>query len=402
MTSPSTSSSSLSKPPALSRWTSLLLAVAGGMIVANLYYAQPVLGPIAEELGLAPAAAGTIITLIQAGYGLGLLLIVPLGDLIENRRLILSVLALDIAAVLALSLTGTPAPFLAAALLVGLCSTVAQIIVPYAVQLAPDEKAGQAAGNVMSGIMLGIMLARPFSGFITGLSSWHSVFLISAVAMSALAVVLALTIPPYRPKLKIRYTELLASLGKLFVATPMLRQRAAYQFFLFGAFTLFWTASPLYLAQTFHLSHHGIALFALAGVAGAISAPVAGWAADKGSIRLPTGFAIAAAAASFLMSRIGTPGSGFALGMLVAAAILLDFATTASVVLGQRALFSLGAASRGRLNGLFIAIFFMGGALGSAIGGYTFAKAGWPLTSWAGFALPVLAFMVFMRELRDR
>jgi predicted MFS family arabinose efflux permease len=179
MTSPPATSKQLSqREPATPGWIAVLLAMAAGLIVANLYYAQPLVGPIGAELGLRPAGAGIIVTMTQIGYGVGLLLIVPLADLIENRRLILAVIGLDVVAVLALAFSGQPLPFLAAALLVGMCSVAAQIVVPYAVHLAPSAKAGRAAGNVMSGLMLGIMLARPFASFVTGLSSWHTVFLL--------------------------------------------------------------------------------------------------------------------------------------------------------------------------------------------------------------------------------
>ncbi len=392
-------SENLNRRQAVPSWINILLAVACGMMVANLYFAQPLVGPIAAELGLPATAAGLIVTMIQAGYGLGLLLIVPLGDLVENRRLILSVIGLDILAVLGLTFSSHPVPFLAAAFLVGLCSVAAQIIVPYAAHLAPDEKSGRAVGNVMSGLMLGIMLSRPFASFVTELSSWHVVFLISAFAMAVLAGVLSLTLPEYRPALKLHYSALLGSLWRLLATTPVLRRRATYQVFMFGAFSLFWTASPLYLAKSFHLSQAGIGLFALAGVAGAISAPIAGRLGDRGWIKLPTGLAISIAAASFFLSRAGNEGSEPALLALAASAIMLDFGVTASLVLGQRAIFSLGAQYRSRLNGLFLALFFGGGAIGSALGAWTFERGGWTLTSWTGFALAACALIYYTTEI---
>ncbi len=393
---PAASSEHPPGPQAAPSWITLVLAVACGLIVANLYYAQPLAGPIGEELGLPPAAAGLIVTMIQIGYGLGLVLIVPLGDLIENRKLILYVMGLDILAVLALAFTAHPMPFLAAALLAGFCSVVAQIMVPYAVQLAPDAKAGQAAGTVMSGLLMGIMLARSFASFVTGLFSWHAVFLISALAMTGLTGVLAMTLPEYRPALRARYRELLASLGKLFLTTPVLRSRSLYQACLFAAFSLFWTASPLFLAGPFHLSQHGIGLFALTGVTGAIAAPIAGRVADRGWTRLPAGISIAVSAASFLVALIGDPGSRLALAALVLAAILLNIGVSVNLLIGQRVIFSLGAAYRSRLNGLYIAIFFIGGALGSALGTWTYAHGGWELSSAVGFALPAAAFLYYV------
>ncbi len=180
--------------------------------------------------------------------------------------------------------------------------------------------------------------------------------------------------------------------------TPVLQRRALYHAFVFGAFSLFWTTVPLLLAQSFHLSQNGIALFALAGVAGAIAAPIAGRIADRGWTRAATGLAMICVAASFLLARMGLSGSSTGLGMLVVAAILLDFGVTANFVLGQRAVFSLDAKLRSRLNGLYMAAFFAGGALCSALGGWTYAQGGWSLSMWVGLALPLLALTCYLSE----
>jgi predicted MFS family arabinose efflux permease len=172
-----------------------------------------------------------------------------------------------------------------------------------------------------------------------------------------------------------------------------------YQACLFAAFSLFWTTAPLLLAgPEFQLSQGGIALFALAGVAGAIASPIAGRFADKGWTRPATAFAMLAVGAAFLLSRLGSYGSPLALGSLVVAGILLDFGVTTNLVLGQRAIFVLGAEYRSRLNGLYMATFFAGGAAGSALGGLAFAHGGWVLASWLGFAMPVAALIYFLTE----
>ncbi|QND54301.1 MFS transporter [Phyllobacterium sp. 628] len=385
----------------MSPWLTLLLATACGLIAANLYYGQPLAGPISAELGMSPAAAGLIVTLTQIGYGLGLLLIVPLGDLFENRRLILTVILAAAAALLVAGLVTHPAPFLAAALFIGLGSVAVQILVPYAAHMAPEHARGQVVGNVISGLMLGIMLARPVSSLIAQVSSWHVVFFLSAAVMIALMVVLALTLPKRVPVTKLTYGDLLSSMGRLAVSTPILQRRALYQACMFGAFSVFWTTTPLLLAgPEFGLSQAGIALFALAGVAGAIAAPIAGRMADRGLTRPATAFAMLLVAASFLMTHLAPHGSALALGLLTAAAILLDFGVTTNLVLGQRAIFSLGSEYRSRLNGLYMATFFTGGAIGSAVGGWAFAHGGWWLTSWLGFALPALGLLYFITEKR--
>jgi predicted MFS family arabinose efflux permease len=376
-----------------------LLATACGVIAANIYYAQPLVGPISAALGLSPGAAGLIVTMTQIGYGLGLLLLVPLGDLFENRKLVLVLMGMGTLALLGAAASTHPLPFLTSALFIGLGSVAVQVLVPYSAHLVPEAVRGRVVGNVMSGLMLGIMLARPVSSFVTQLSSWHVVFVLSAIGMVALGIVLGRALPARTPVSRMNYLQLLRSMGQLALRTPILQRRAVYQACLFGAFSLFWTTTPLLLAGPgFHLSQAGIALFALAGVAGAVAAPLAGRMADLGWSRATSGLSMLAVAAAFLMTHVGTAGSTLSLALLVAAAIVLDFGVSANLVVGQRAIYSLGAESRSRLNGLYMATFFAGGAIGSALGGWAFARGGWALTSWIGFALPVLALLHWLTE----
>lgn len=386
-------------PQQISAGMTFLLAAACGLIVANIYYAQPLAGPIGASLGLSPEATGLIVTLTQIGYGAGLLFIVPLGDLVENRGLVLALVGLSAAALLGAALSTSSAAFLAAALFIGLGSVAVQVLVPYAAHMAPEAMRGRVVGNVMSGLLLGIMFARPVASFITQISSWHMVFYLSAGAMVILGFVLRRALPRRVPATRLRYGGLLISMAELALATPVLRRRALYQAGLFGAFSLFWTTAPLQLAgPAFNLSQGGIALFALAGVAGAVAAPLAGRAADRGWTTAGTALAMVIVAAAFLLGRIGTEGSPFALGCLVVAGILVDFGVAANLAFGQRAIFVLGAEYRSRLNGLFMATFFMGGAAGSAVGGWAFARGGWALASWVGFILPMLALAYFATE----
>lgn len=384
----------------LPSWLTLLLATACGLIVANIYYAQPLAGPISASLGLSPGAAGLIVTMTQVGYGVGLLLVVPLGDLVETRRLVLAILAVGTLALAAAATSSHAGPFLVASLFIGLGSVSVQVLVPYAAHMAPDAMRGQVVGNVMSGLMFGIMLSRPAASFIAHALSWHAVYVMSTAIMVVLALVLRLALPQRRPPPGPHYLALLASMGGLARHTPVLQRRAIYHAFLFGAFSLFWTTAPLLLARTYHLSQNGIALFGLAGVAGAVSAPLAGRAADRGWSHAATGLAMLTAAVGFLMTLATRPGGTLSLGLLTAAAIVLDFGITANLVLGQRAIFSLGAHHRNRLNGLYMATFFVGGAIGSALGGWAFARGGWTLSAWIGFAMPVAALLVYATEAR--
>jgi predicted MFS family arabinose efflux permease len=383
-------------------WLAPLLALACGLIAANLYLAQPLAGPISAALGLSPQAAGLIVMLTQAGYGIGLLLVVPLGDLMENRRLAVVLISLAALALLAAALATHPALFLAAALAVGLGSVAVQVLVPYAAHLAPEAVRGRVVGNVMSGLLLGIMLARPASSLLAGLSSWRLPFEAFAGAMLLLALTLRLALPARAPTTRLHYGSLLASMGRLALRTPVLRRRALYHAFMFGAFSLFWTTTPLLLAgPAFHLSQNGIALFALAGAAGAIAAPFAGRLADRGWTRPATALSMAAVAGAFLITRLAPEGSGLALGLLVAAALLLDCGVSVNMTLGQRAIFVLGAEVRGRLNGLYMATFFVGGALGSGLGAWLYAHGGWPLAAWAGVALPIFGLVYLATEGRE-
>ncbi len=379
--------------PAASPAITLLLAAACGLIVANLYYAQPLAGPIGASLGLAPAATGLIVTLTQIGYGTGLLLIVPLGDLVETRKLVRILIALAALALLGAALSTRPLPFLAAVLTIGLVSVAAQVLVPYAAHMAPEAHRGRMVGNVMSGLLMGIMLARPLASFIAQFASWHAVFFLSAIAMALLALLLGVALPSRQPVSTLRYGQLLASMVRLARTTPVLQRRALYQAAMFGAFSLFWTTAPLRARQPHsHLSQGGIALFALAGVAGAIASPIAGRLADAGRTRGATLVAMACAIAAFALSRARRARLGCRhSAALAAAGVVLDFGVTTNLVVGQRAIFALGAEVRSRLNGLYMATFFAGGALGSALGGLAFARGGWPAAAWLGLALPVAA-----------
>jgi predicted MFS family arabinose efflux permease len=380
-----------------------LLASACGLIAANIYYAQPLAGPIGAELGLSAAATGLIVTLTQIGYGLGLLFVVPLGDLIENRKLIVTTVVMATAALIAAALAPHAVQFLTAVFLVGVSSVAVQMIVPLAAHMTPDAIRGRVIGSIMSGLMVGIMLARPVSSVLSELVSWRGVFLMSACVMAVLSLVLYRLLPRRMPDAKLPYRVLLASMGKLAVNTPILQRRAIYQAGMFSAFSLFWTVTPLYLSgPTFRLSQSEIALFALAGAAGAVAAPIAGRLADRGWTWAATLYALVAGMASFLITHLAPEGSHLSLALLVVAAIVLDFAVTTNLVLSQRAIFTLGAEYRSRLNGIFMATFFMGGAAGSALGGWAYAHGQWMAASWLGFALPAMAFAFFLTEGRNK
>jgi predicted MFS family arabinose efflux permease len=377
----------------------LILAAACGLIVANLYYAQPLIGPISADLGLSSGASGLIVTLAQIGYGIGLLFLVPLGDIVENRKLVVILLLL---AAIVLAIGGgihNITLFLLASMLIGMGSVAAQVLVPYAAHLSPEATRGRNVGNVMSGLLLGIMLARPVSSLVAEYMGWRAVYYLSAAAMLALSLVLLRALPPRQPQTSTRYPALLSSMLQLLKSTPILQRRALYHAGVFGTFSLFWTTIPLYLTgPAFRFSQQEVALFALVGVSGAIAAPVAGRMADRGWIRPATGIALGLVLVSIALPLAAPSGSTFALILLVVTAIVLDMGVSANLVLSQRAIFSLGAEVRSRLNGLFMAIFFAGGATGSALGGWAYAAGGWQAVLWIGIAMPALALIYYATD----
>lgn len=379
------------------QWLMLMLAIACGVIVANLYFAQPLIGPISLALGISPQLSGMIVTLTQVGYGLGLLFIVPLSDLIENRKLILMTLVILLLALAAIVAVPIASIFFLASFFVGIGAVAVQILVPYAAYLSSDEQRGRAVGNVMSGLLFGIMLARPVASFITAAWSWNAVFILAAGLIVLIMVMLRKYLPKRKPVPTMTYGQLIQSLWGLFKTISILRRRAIYQAFLFSAFSLFWTVMPLWLVDAFALSQNGIALFSLAGVAGAVAAPIAGRLADRGWTRCLTGLAFILGSFAFLLTHF-LQNTVFALPILVVAAIVLDMAVSGNLILGQRAIYSLGSEIRGRLNGIFMAIFFLGGAVGSAIGGWSYAHYGWFVTSMIGMSMPLIAFIYYLTE----
>ncbi|PGM52468.1 MFS transporter [Bacillus cereus] len=377
----------------------ILLAIACGIIVANLYYAQPLIGVISNVIGLSNSSAGLIVTLTQIGYVVGLLFLVPLGDIVENRKLIVILLFLSAVALTATVFAKHGVLFLVASFFIGLGSVAAQVLVPFASYLSSEEARGRVVGNVMSGLLLGIMLSRPISSLVADIWGWNAIFVLSATVIVVLAIVLLKLLPTRKPTTRTNYIALLSSMWQLLRITPILRRRAIYHACVFGAFSLFWTTVPLLLSSpTFHFSQTDIALYALVGITGAIAAPIGGRLADLGWTRPATGIALTVVIVSLLLPLIIQSSSPIGIAILVIAAILLDMGVSANLVLSQRLIFSLEPEIRSRLNGLFMAIFFLGGAVGSSIGGWAYASGGWSAALWVGIAFPTIALLYFATE----
>lgn len=382
----------------LSRPIILLMAVACGVIVANLYYAQTLIDVIGPEIGMSASVAGLITTLTQLGYGLGLFLIVPVADLFENRRIVLGSILVTVIGCLAIVASQGPTSFLVASILTGVGATGAQVLVPLASHLAAPEKQGRVVGTVMSGLLFGIMLARPVANFLAGSFGWRSTFLVSAAAMALIGIALLLACPQRRPRGGMRYGEALASTFAQLRQHRVVRMRAFYQSLMFAAFNLFWTAAPLALIRQFHLGHAGVGAFALAGAGGALVAPVAGWLADRRLTR-PTSLAgLAGLSVGFLLAD-WTVAAGSLLGFTIMA-VLIDAAVQLSQITGQKLIFSIDPDARGRINAAYMTVMFVVGALGSVIGSATYEAGGWSASAIAGAAIggvATLGFLLFDR-----
>ena len=384
----------------IGRGLTTIFALACGAVVGNIYYAQPLIEPISKSLHLGAGLAGLIVTLMQLGYAAGLLLLVPLADLVENRRLIQVTLLGAAIGLIGIMVSDSVTTFLMASFLVGLCSVSTQILVPFAAHLTPARVRGRVIGNIMGGLIAGIMLARPIASIVADRFGWRAIFLLAAVMMVSLVVVLGRSLPRRQPSPGLHYGQILLSMGRLLKHEPVLRRRAAYQGVMFAGFSMFWTAVPLLLGNHFGLGQRGIALFALAGAGGALAAPLAGRVADRGWARTSTALAIIVLMLSFLGAGWAA-ASGSLLG-LVAAAIALDAGVQWNQIVGQRAVYSLAPELRGRLNAIYMTLVFLCGAAGSMLATTSYVYGGWHLTTLIGAGLGLVALAVLATEIRPK
>lgn len=378
--------------PQMARGLILLFAFSCGAIVANLYYAQPIIALIAPDLHMSGGMASLIVSLTQIGYAAGLFFLVPLGDLVENKKLMVVTALMSIASLALAATVRAPGLFLAVSLIVGFSSVAVQLLIPLAAHLAPSESRGRVVGTIMSGLLLGILLSRPVASFIADHFGWRAVFAFGAATMAVVTVLLMLTVPSRRPAHQATYMQLIRSLGRLVATQPVLRERSLYQGLMFGSFSLFWSAAPVELMHHHHLSQSAIALFSLVGAMGASSAPIAGRLADAGHTGRATVVALGLAAASFAPALF-VPGAGVA--GLVATGILLDFAVQMNMVLGQREIYALDAHSRNRLNSIYMTSIFVGGAIGSALASALYEHGGWTSIATVGALFPLAALARF-------
>ncbi len=374
-----------------------VMAAACGVAVANLYYAQPLLHTLARSFGTSEGATGLIVTMTQLGYVIGLALVVPLGDVLERRRLITTVSAGTALALAGASISPGIGSFLIACLATGLTAVVAQILVPFAAVLAEDRYRGAVIGRVMAGLLLGILLARVVSGFIADAFGWRAVFGLATVCMIVQTIVLWLMLPQSRGETRLSYPALIGSVLFLFREEPLLRRRIVYGTFGFAAFSVFWTALAFLLARPpYGYSDSAIGLFGLVGAAGALSASSAGRIHDHGGTLPGTGVLLALVVLAFVIMGVYRTH----LAAIIAGVTLLDIGQQGTHILNQSVIYTLNEEARSRITTAYMTCFFFGGVIGSALSGYVFQLAGWTGVAWLGGVFGGIAFLYWLTELK--
>lgn len=364
----------------------LFLAVAAGIAVANVYFAQPLLVTMGADLGISPGTVGAFVTVTQLGYGIGLFFLVPLGDLLDRRRLIRAQFALLATALLLVGVARNAAMLLIGLTAVGLLAVVTQSLVAYAAALSAPAERGRAVGTVTSGIVIGILLARTTSGLLTDLAGWRSIYLISCGLSLLIALTLFKAAP--QPRVKLSYPALLRSTVTLWREEPVFRARSMMAFFIFAAFSTLWSSVVLPLTEQ-SLSHTEIGAFGLIAAAGALAAGPAGRLNDRGHGQLVTTGASVLLASSWLLI-VWTPRSLWALAI---GAIALDLAVQAVHVSNQSRIYELRPEAGSRLIGGYMVFYSLGSALGAILSTTLYEKAGWTAVCLLGatFSLGAVA-----------
>ncbi|MGO8874759.1 MAG: MFS transporter [Acidimicrobiales bacterium] len=377
----------------------LLLAVSTGVAVATNYYAQPLLAAIGHSLHLGSGEAGLIVTASQVGYVAGLVLLVPLGDLVERRGLVVAMSLVAAGGLVGAALAPNLAVLFLFAALVGANSVVAQILVAFSATLAAAEERGKVVGSVMSGLLLGILLARTVAGYIAAASSWRVVYVCAAGSMALLAGVLWRTLPRYRADIDLSYPKVLASVVTIFRREPVLRRRALYGGLSFAVFSILWTSLSFLLSGSpYHYGAGTIGLFGLAGAAGAVMASVAGRFADAGKQQAMTVATSLAMAAAFVVMLL-VPHE---LGALIVGIVLLDLGCQGIHITNQSEIYALAGEARSRVNSAYMTCYFTGGTLGSVGSAVCYGSFGWTGVAALGSAVAASTLLLALGDGRFR
>ncbi|MET3067026.1 MFS transporter [Atlantibacter hermannii] len=369
-----------------------LFSLTCALAVANVYSAQPLLASMAESLNVLPGSMGAVITATQTGYAVGLIFLVPLGDRINRKMLVIVQLMLSVLALTAAALAANFTMLLGAMLLVGLMAVVAQLMVAWAATLAAPEQRGKVVGSVTSGIVLGILFARFVSGAIADLAGWRAVYLTAACLLLLISLTLARVMPATTTATaRMSYLSLLLSVFRLFITEPQLRKRGILALLIFAAFSMLWTSMVMPLSAM-SLSHTQTGMFGLAGVAGALAASRGGLWADRGMGQRATGLALALLTLSWLPVGL----LEIALGWLVLGIIMLDFAVQTVHVINQSLIIAARPDAASRLVGAYMCFYSLGSALGAIAATQLYALWGWHAVCYAGALVSACAFLFWL------
>ena len=378
--------------PVMSRQLAFVFALAAGAAVGNLYWAQPLLDLLGRDLGVSASTAGLLVTFTQIGYAVGIMLIVPLGDMLDRRRLITTAMLCAAGALVLCAVAPSFGLLLAAIAALGLTTVGGQILVPLAGDLASDADRGRIVGIVTSGVLTGILVSRTISGLLADAVGWRWVYALAAAADLALALVLYRSLPSLPARTRMRYPALIASVSTVVRRERTLRWTLVLSSIAFGLFTMFWTSLTFLLSgPEFDYSPAVIGLFGLAGLAGAVAAQRAGRLHDRGWSLRTTGGAWAMVTVSFILAGVGK----HSVAVLLIAIVALDIAIQAINILNQTRLFTLSSTERSRMNTAFVTNNFIGGAIGSAAASVLWSAGGWSAVTIAAALASVLALAIW-------